>query len=76
MAKVILLNRIVSDGLGDFSHFVDIYCYLRAHPKMQEFEFIPIICCDNSPSTSSTRKQFAKIREKMQSLDVPVYFLG
>ena len=73
MNKIILLNRIVADGFGDFAHLTDIYCYLRDLPGFERFELIPVICCDDSPLA---RNQFDKIHQKLQSLAVPVYFLG
>ena len=45
MNKIILLNHINSDGIGDFYHFLDIYKALTTLEKSRDFEFISVICC-------------------------------
>jgi hypothetical protein len=76
MAKVILLNKIMSDGIGDFSHFLDIYLFLRNHPKTSDFELIPVICCDRDPVKTHVESRFKKILSKIKSNDIPLYFYG
>lgn len=70
------MNKIMSDGSGDFSHFLDIYLFLRAHPKTRNFELIPVICCDKDPVKTQVESRFKKILSKIESNNIPLYFYG
>ncbi|MGQ3892191.1 hypothetical protein [Legionella sp. CNM-4043-24] len=76
MPKVILMNEIMSDGIGDFSHFLDIYLFLRDHPETRNFELIPVICCDRDPVKTNVESRFNKILNKINSYNIPLYFYG
>lgn len=76
MPKVILMNVIMSDGIGDFSHFLDIYLFLRDHPKTCNFELIPVICCDSDPAKTHVESRFNRILSKINSNNIPLYFYG
>ena len=43
MYKVILCNSVAADGIGDLQHFLDIYFALINNPRLEKFEFIPVI---------------------------------
>jgi hypothetical protein len=65
---VVLLNHVNVDGIGDFSHLLDIYNELKSHPRFREFEFIPVICCQ--------REQISRIQLKLSAVQASNYFVG
>ncbi|CAM2972260.1 hypothetical protein [Legionella worsleiensis] len=76
MPKVILMNEIMTDGIGDFSHFLDIYLFLREHHATCQFELIPVICFDRDPVKPNAERQFNKILSIIKSNNIPLYFYG
>lgn len=74
MKIIILHNRILSDGIGDFSHFVDIYLYLIRHLNRDIFQLIPVICCVTDNYQSDQENRFNRFHRKLQELKIPFYF--
>lgn len=68
MYTVVLLNHVNVDGIGDFSHLLDIYNELKSHPRFREFEFIPVICCQ--------REQISRIQLKLSAVQASNHFVG
>ena len=61
MNKIILLNHINSDGIGDFYHFLDIYKALTTLEKSRDFEFISVICCKDPLVIPRIENEFTKV---------------
>lgn len=68
MYTLVLLNHVNVDGIGDFSHLLDIYNELKSHHKFRAFEVIPVICCQ--------REQISRIQSKLSALHASNYFVG
>ena len=68
MYTVVLLNHVNRDGIGDFSHLLDIYNELRSHPQFRAFEFVPVICCQP--------EQISRIQSKLLAVHVSNHFVG
>lgn len=61
MPKIIFLNGVNDDGMGDFYHFVDIYTALKTNPKFDDYEFICLIACYPHQYTS-IKKQLDELQ--------------
>lgn len=70
MPKYAIFNTVVSDGMGDFSHFLDVVQALRANPHFKDVEFVPVVCFQNGGKKANE----ARVREKLDALGWPYVF--
>lgn len=68
MKKIILLNHVQTDGVGDFSHFLDIYDELRHNNKYGDTEFIPLVCCK--------RELIPEVEKRLRDMGLLHYYVG
>jgi hypothetical protein len=66
-----LFVTVMNDGMGDFSHFVDIYTAMMKDPELNNIEFIPVVYV-----AGSDEEKLKKINAKLSSLNIPLYFSG
>jgi hypothetical protein len=66
-----LFVTVIDDGMGDFSHFVDIYTALKNEPDLNKIQFIPVVFV-----VGDDEDKIKKINDKLRSLDIPLYFCG
>jgi hypothetical protein len=66
-----LFVTVNHDGLGDFSHFVDIYTALMKDPDLNKMEFIPVVYV-----VGEDEEKLKKINATLRSLEIPLYFSG
>lgn len=72
MAKTLLLNYIVSDGVGDYYHFQDIKNALSNNPKIKGNETLfSIICIE---AENSNDKKYIQIQNKLNHLNSEYFF--
>lgn len=68
MLKAILVNQIMMDGLGDFTHLIDIYIALKNNPQLENFEFIVVV--------DTILREPHGFREKLEKIGITKYFIG
>ena len=66
-----LFVTVNDDGMGDFSHFVDIYTALMKDSDLNKMEFIPVVFVEGHD-----KEKLKKINAKLSSLNIPRYFSG
>ena len=64
MPKYIIFNMIMSDGTGDFSHFVDVIEALKASQHFFDIEFWPIVLFEQG----GTEKNKARVQGQLSDL--------
>ncbi|MDX2346922.1 MAG: hypothetical protein QNK11_08650 [Legionella sp.] len=62
----------MADGLGDFSHFVDIVEALQSNPRFSKVEFIPIILFDSDGKPANK----ARVIDELISMGYPNAIFG
>jgi len=84
MPKYAVLNTVVGDGMGDFTHFLDIMQALRSNPLYKDVEFVPVVSFQTRSSIITPNKvkreentQIGKVRvqKSLDTLGYP-YILG
>ncbi len=68
ITTIMLFNSINPDGVGDFSHLVDIYLALSSNPKLKGYQFVPCIVYGNEQGY-----EYAK--EQLVNMNIPLYFM-
>ena len=71
MATCHLFITVLNDGVGDFSHFVDIYNAIIKSPDLKAIEFVPVVCLEGNDEA-----KLKKINATLTSLNIPLFFSG
>jgi len=70
MPKYIMFNTVNSDGVGDFSHLADIIKKLRADPKFNDVEFLPIVHFHDGGSDAN----YVRIAQQLEDMNIPFLY--
>lgn len=67
-----LFVTVNSDGLGDFSHFSDIYNAIRKDRSLKHIQYIPVVYV-----RGENQAKYLAIEKKLRAMNIPLYyFLG
>jgi hypothetical protein len=66
-----LFVTVMNDGMGDFSHFVDIYKAIINNHHLNKIVFTPVVYV-----TGTDDAKLKRINNVLRSLNIPKYFLG
>jgi hypothetical protein len=65
-----LFVTVNNDGLGDFSHFVDIYNAIRKDRSLRHIQYIPVVYV-----RGENQVKYVTIQKKLRSMSIPFYYL-
>ncbi len=70
MPIYLLVNEVMPDGIGDFTHFEDMVRYVRNDPNYSDVKWIAVVIFagDGSPVN------YAAIQRRLSALDIEFYY--